>query len=271
MNNYVRTRWMAAFCAFLGAAVCLPGAGASDATGRFVRVVSVTSERVGQSLRVTVQLANTSKQVITGFTLVATVTYGNGQQEQGAVTTDMAWVLINEKMGYPPPDEVFGPGQVKASSIDVPIDASMDSPPGVSPTPRISAVVTMVAFADKTAAGSEAAIAALMRMRAQEADEAGDLVADLAALRGVPDTRAAYSDLLAKARSNREAANAGKGNRLLAEHRLSALQLYASPALEHPESLPRMIIAWQMRNDLLREHSSLRRIEVGEEKREDER
>jgi hypothetical protein len=46
------------------------------------------------------------------------------------------------------------------------------------------------------------------------------------------------------------------------------MQRYAAPAAEHPEALPLAIKAWQMRNDLLREHSSLRRLEEGEEKRE---
>jgi hypothetical protein len=269
MRNHVRLNWVAPFCAILGAAVCSPFAAASDATGRFVRVESVTSLRTGDFLRVTAQLVNTSELVITGYTLVATVTYGNGQQKQGMVRTDMAWVLVNEKMGYPPPrDEMFGPGQVKASSIDVPVGDGTESSSGISPALRVSAVVTMVAFADKTAVGPEAEIAALVRMRVQGADEAGDLATDLATLREAKDTRAALGDLMAKARSAKWAATAGGRDQQAAERRLSAMQRYAAPAAEHPEALPLAIKAWQMRNDLLREHSSLRRLEEGEEKRE---
>jgi hypothetical protein len=272
MINYLNIKWLPLMGTLLWAAVSLSRVVAADEIGKSVQVKSVTCEPAGKFLRVKVQLVNTSTQLITGYALAATAVFANGQMAHGEITADTAWVLVNERMGYPPAsDEVFGPGQVTTPAIDVRIEASADYRLGVSPSPKLSAAVMMVAFADKTALGSEHAIAALAATRANEADEAEDLVADLDSLRGAPDIPAAVRELISKAQGKRAEAALKYNDRLLAERRLSALQRYAVPIAGRPEDLPLVTKSWQIRSEVLREHASLRRTETGVEKLEEKR
>src|SRR5208283_4885244 len=238
MINYRKTKWLPLTGAVLLAAVGLSPVVAAGEIGNSVQVKSVTSEPAGNFLRVKVELRNTSTQLITGYALAATVVFANGQMAHGEITADTAWVLVNERMGYPPAsDEVFGPGQVTTPTIDVRIEAS----------------------------------AALMGLRRNEADEATDLVADLDSFRGAPDIPAAVRELISNVQSKGAAANLRGNDRQLAARRLSALQRYAVPIEEHPELLPLVTKSWQIRSEVLREHSSLLRIGTGVEKLEEKR
>ncbi len=272
MIDLLHTKWLPLTGAILLTAAWLPPTMGASELAKSVQVTSVTSEPAGNFLRVKVELRNTSTQLITGYALAATVVFANGQMAHGEITADTAWVLVNERMGYPPAsDEVFGPGQVTTPTIDVRIEASADYRPSVSPPPKLSASVMMVAFADKTALGSEQAIAALMGLRRNEADEATDLVADLDSFRGAPDIPAAVRELISNVQSKGAAANLRDNDRQLAARRLSALQRYAVPIEEHPELMPLVTKSWQIRSEVLREHSSLLRIGTGVEKLEEKR
>jgi hypothetical protein len=274
MRNTVacfKMRWLHLIGAVLWAAVGLCPLMAADDIDKVVQVQSITSEPVGQFLRVKVQLLNTSPQLITAYTLGATVTYGNGQTAQGQITRDMVWVLINEKMGYPPPlNEVFGPGQVTTSMIDVPVEPGA-SPAGVPLVPTISASVTMVAFADRRALGSSTAIAFLSATRTNSADEANDLAADLDAVKGATDIPTALRELISKVQGEKAAPGLSNARRQRAERRFSALKMHGGALAEHPEALPVMTKAWQIRSEVLRDHSALHSADTIVEKQENNR
>ena len=272
MIHNVNTRCLPLMGILLWAAIGSLPAMAGNDIGNAVQVQSITSESAGAFLRVKVELVNTSRQPITAYTLRATVTPESGQPAQSEITRDMVWVLVHARLGQPlPAGSEFGPGQVTTSTIDVPIDANAGYPADATPVLKAAAAVTMVAFADKTAWGSAKAIESLMHSRANSVDEANDLITALGGLRGARDIPAALRALVSEAQSNKAQTSPTVSGRLLAERRLSALRAYAAPLADHPEALALATKVWQTRYEILREHSSLRRIETGVERLEEDR
>jgi hypothetical protein len=184
----------------------------------------------------------------------------------------MVWVLALARLGQPVPSgSGFGPGQIAQSTVDVPITAEAALPGDSAPVLNTTAEVTMVAFADRTALGSAKAMAGLMYSRVNGADEAKEMAAVLGGLQGAGDVHAAMRELVSAAQRNVAAAAPGNAGRPLAERRLAALRTYAAPVAEHPEALAPAAKAWQARYEILNEHSSLRPVETGVVREEEEK
>lgn len=272
MNQYVKKRWLPLIGILLLAAIGVSPVMADNGIGNAVQVRSIASESMGAYLRVKVELMNTSAQPITAYTLRATVTPEGGQAAQGEITRDMVWVLALAKLGHPVPSgDGFGPGQITASTIDVPIRAEAAYPGDAAPALNATAEVTMVAFADRTALGSVKAMASLMYSRVNDGNEAKEMVAVFGGLQGAGDLHAAMREMVLAAQRNVDAAPVGNSGRPLAERRLAALRNFAAPVVEHPEALAAAAKAWQARYEVLSEHSSLRPAETGVVREEEEK
>jgi hypothetical protein len=254
---------MAALSGIAIVSVTLPtSAMATDDMGRFVFVQSTTAEAVangpaGRFVPVRVQLVNTSKQVITAYTVSAELTYGTGERVKHEITRDMASSMVNEAIGISSPaEQTFGPGQTTVSTVYVKL---ADNAAHSVVVTRVSAEVTMIALGDKTAIGSDEAIGRLAAMRTRDAEEAQDLAEALATVEGAVDIPAAVHSLISKASTD---TGQEPTSRERAQRRLRAIQTYAVPAAEHPEGLDIYITAWRTRAQVLREHASLQRLGV---------
>jgi len=235
----------------------------SDELENLVHIQSVATEPAGQFVRVKVELLNSGQQVITAYALAVSVTFAGGYERQGSITRDMVSSLVNESMGYPLPNEkTFGPGRIAVSTVDVPAAGASAASQVNLRVVSATATVTMAAFADKTACGSAQAVARLMATRSNQADEAKEVAADFAELQGHSDAADAVRHLLLKADARKAEVGLSEPDRLAAERHVSALHTYVMPATDHPEGIPGMAKAWQIRSELLREHSSLHRTDA---------
>lgn len=255
------SRWLTAALtgiAILSAAGPRPAA-AGDGIGSFVVVRSsaagpVADGPAGRFIPVKVELANTSKQVITAYALTAEVTYVTGQQVRGEITRDMVSAVVNERMGYTPaPGVEFRAGGITTSTVQVRVPAGLGEPITIS---KVSVEVTMVAFGDGTAVGPEEAVARLAATRASEASEAREMAESLAGVQGAADIPAAIRELIARASDSERAA----ADRQQAQRRSAALRAYAAPLAEHPDQLTPYLKGWQARAEVLGEHASLHRL-----------
>ncbi len=121
----------------------------------------------------------------------------------------------------------------------------------------------MIALGDKTALGSDEAIARLAAMRRMDAEEAQDVAGALATLQGAPDIPAAIHLLISKAsidaRQSTDARQESPGHGKAQRH-LAFLQSFAAPLAEHPEALIPYMKFWQVRAQVLLEHASVHRL-----------
>jgi hypothetical protein len=255
-------KWLiAAFTGIAIVSVAVPTpAMAADDIGKFVYVQSATAGSVtigptGRFVPVEVRLVNTSEQVITAYTLSVEVTLATAEQLNGAITRDMVSALVYERIGEATPTGlVFGPGQVTGSTITVKLAPNAADPVVVV---KVSAELPMIAFGDKTALGTDDAIARLAAMRRMEAENYQDVAEALTSVQGAVDMPAALQLLISKASTDASRESPGRER---AQRRLTFLKPIAAPLAEHPEFLVPYLKAWQAGAQAFLEHASVHRL-----------
>jgi hypothetical protein len=218
-----------------------------------VTVEETTVRPTGRDLMVAeIRLRNLTSQTVTAYGLTLYVKYPGVKETSQRLTTDSAWVLSLQRIGAtPPPNTLFSGGSVVTDSASFPPDARSQ----VSPVVRVS--VDMVALADRTVCGPPGSEIALQDARRRESEQDADIAETLRDISG----SSAPGDELARIIATKRAALAGGEANKLGEARLKVVQRAISALLAAGGNLGQARTLYEARRDMMREHSTLRRLE----------
>jgi hypothetical protein len=231
---------MKILCCLILAALC--------AFAQLPKVESVTLEDSGSgpAVAVKVLLQNNSGKEITAYDITVTGVYADGKQATQETSVDLAWVLVNERLGWPlPPNSTFRPGESTTMSLSLP-----RSPTGLLAS--ATAVVSTAVYADKSAAGKSAEIQQIAISRKNDAGLFRSLAGDLAELIAAPDSGKRFSELQA---------NFAQRDGIEARRYLSVFRGVITPIAGDKERLKSAQQAYQARAEVLAEHAHIQGVQ----------
>jgi len=143
------------------------------------------------SVPVDIVVTNTSAQIITAYSYALVAHYADGHEQTTKRMVDDISGLVGDRMGrHADSTESIPAGASRTLTVTVPADA------GAAPPLSVTANMTMVALADKTALGDPASIASLQASRAGQVKMIAAVVADLRQVKESSSPKKSADDLV---------------------------------------------------------------------------